>query len=65
MKAKLTICGVDQGEIEVGENSFVGLFARGEAGGAMSKLRELQATLTELGCVCKITAGKKGADDED
>ena len=64
MKATLTICGIDRGEIEIGENSFVALLARGEAGGAMSKLQELQDTLTELGCVCKIDTSLEGADDD-
>ena len=63
MKAKLTICGVDCGEIEVGEDSFAGLMARGEAGGSLSKLRELQATLEKLGVTSTVTVEAKGASD--
>ena len=42
MRARLYVCGIDRGEIEVGDNSIVGLLARGLLPDGMAKVAELQ-----------------------
>ncbi len=48
MKARLYVCGVDRGEIEVGDNSIVGLLAQGLLSDAMTKVADLQEDVDNL-----------------
>lgn len=65
MKARLYVLGVDRGEIEVGDNSMVGLLARGMFSDGMARANELQRDLDYLcdgltpGAENKADAGDK------
>ena len=48
MRARLYVLGVDRGEIEVGDNSMVGLLARGLFSEGMAKAAELQGDMDRL-----------------
>ena len=48
MKANLFVCGVYQGEIEVGNDSIIGLLARMDYGGALQRITAMQEELNQL-----------------
>lgn len=48
MKVKLFVCGVDRGEIEVGDNSLVAKLAYGDFPGAMEKAKDLKADIDKV-----------------
>lgn len=48
MKARLYVCGIDRGEIEVGDDSIVGLLARGLLSDAMTKVADMQEDVENL-----------------
>ncbi len=62
MKASLYVLGVYRGEIEVGDNSLVGLLARGMFGEGMAKANEMQAELNAICEGCVSDAVEKEAD---
>lgn len=59
MKADLYVMGVYKGEIEVGENSIVGLLAGGRVGEAMGKAKAMQE---ELNALCEEREEEGNAD---
>jgi hypothetical protein len=60
MKARLYVFGIDRGEIEVGDNSMVGLLARGMFSDGMAKAAELQRDMDSLcGKPAPDAAGKE------
>ena len=64
MKANLYVLGVYRGEIEVGENSMVGLLTRGMFGEGMAKAAKMQAELDAL-CELELDALCELSDDDD
>ena len=60
MKADLYVMGVYKGEIEVGENSIVGLLASGRVGEAGGKVKAMQ---DELSALCEEREEEGNADD--
>ena len=62
MKASLYVLGVYRGEIEVGDNSLVGLLARGMFGEGMAKAVEMQEELDAICDECRSDGEEKEED---
>lgn len=65
MRARLYVLGVDRGEIEIGDNSMVGLFARGMISDGMARAADLQRDLDSLCDKLTPNAEDKADVEED
>lgn len=52
MKFRLRVCGKDRGEVEVADDSIIGLLVRGEFDAAARKVAELEGVLKEEAWGC-------------
>jgi hypothetical protein len=63
MRCTLTVCGVDYGEIEVGENSLVALLARGKIAPAMRQIAAMQEEINSISRLTRAQPDRAGSVD--